>query len=88
MQCQPSLPGVYEITSQTGFTCDGCGKQKRGVPTAGQQHELRDGTDALPKDWSDLGLQDFGTLTRAYFRHFCPGCTKRLIAIINSPFAS
>ena len=73
----------YEMTSQTNY---GCGKHKHGVPTAGREHELRDGVDTLPEDWSDLRLQNFGTPTRAYFRHL-PSCTARMIAIINGALA-
>jgi hypothetical protein len=73
------------MTTQTTYRCDGCGKEKRGIHEAKQEYTFGDGTDGIPEDWSNLRLQDFGTPIRAYFRHYCPGCTKRMIAIINGP---
>ena len=74
------------MTTQTTYTCDGCGKEKRGVPHADQKHDFQDGTDGIPQDWSDLRLQDFGNPIRAYFRHYCPSCTRRMLELINNPF--
>ena len=76
---------IDAMTTQTTYTCDGCGKQKRGVPEAGQEYGFRDGQDAIAEDWSDLRLQDFGHPIRAYFRHYCPGCTRCIVEIINNP---
>jgi hypothetical protein len=67
------------------YKCDGCGKEKRGIPQAEQKYTFNDGEDGIPEDWSQLWLKDFGTPIRACFRHYCPGCTKRVLAIINSP---
>jgi hypothetical protein len=75
------------MTTQTTYTCDGCGHQKRGVPQGSGPHDLEDGKDWHPDDWSDLRLQDYGKPMRGYFRHYCPGCTKRMLAIITSPLA-
>jgi hypothetical protein len=69
------------MTTQTTYTCNGCGKQKRGVP----HHDFQDGYDGIPEDWSELRLQDFSNPIRAYWRHYCPGCTKRMLEIINNP---
>jgi hypothetical protein len=71
------------MTTQTIYRCDGCGKEKRGVPKADQKHGFQDGEDEIPEGWSDLRLQDFGNPLRAYFRHYCPGCTKRMVATIK-----
>ena len=73
------------MTSQTVFTCDGCGEQKRGQPTAEVEHDLRDGCDAIPEKWSSLTLSVFGSGGRMNSRHCCPGCTRRMLAIVNTP---
>jgi hypothetical protein len=69
------------MTTQTTYTCDGCGKERRG---SAKLESMVDGRDSLPEDWSDLRLQDFGNPMRAYHRHYCPGCTKRMLEIINN----
>lgn len=74
------------MTSRSVYVCDGCNQEKQGVPTADQQYELRDGCDAILDGWSDLRLQDFGSPTRAYFRHYCAKCTRRMLTVLNTPF--
>ena len=73
------------MTTQTSYTAMAAASEKRGVPQAEQQYTFNDGEDGIPEDWSKLWLKDFGSPVRAYFRHYCPGCTKRMLEIINNP---
>ena len=42
------------MTTKTIYNCNGCGKEKRGQPTAEQEHDFRDGEETIPEDWSRL----------------------------------